>query len=76
MTRKAKFYLYRVRLNRGGYTDTGYYYGVGRPLYCFVSADGADGACIRANDREAAKARVRARIIDGGFGHPTAEFYR
>jgi hypothetical protein len=66
---KAKFYLYRVRLNSQGYTDTGYYYGVGQPVYCFVSADGADGAVFRAASREAAKARIRAT-------HPTAEFYR
>jgi hypothetical protein len=74
--RKAKFYLTRVYVNAGGYTSTGYYYGIGKPLYSFTSADGSDGATFRAANRDAAKARVRARIIDGGFGHPTAEFYR
>jgi hypothetical protein len=69
MTRKAKFILYRVRINSGGYTDTGYYYGVGQPVYCFVSADGADGAVFRAANRDAAKAKLRAI-------YPTAEFYR
>lgn len=67
--RKAKFILYRIRINSGGYTDTGYYYGVGNPVYCFVSADGSDGACFRARNREHAKQVVRAT-------HPTAEFYR
>jgi hypothetical protein len=74
--RKAKFYLGRVYVNSQGYTSMGYYYGVGQPVYSFTSADGSDGACFRAANREAAKARVRARIIDGGFGHTTAEFYR
>lgn len=73
---KAKFILHRIYLNQGGYTDTGYYYGHGQPLYCFCSADGSDGATFRAASRDAAKARIRSRIIEGGFGHPTAEFYR
>jgi hypothetical protein len=69
MNRKAKFILYRVRINRGGYTDTGYYYGIGQPVYCFCSADGTDGAVFRAANREAAKTKIR-------ITHPTAEFYR
>jgi len=29
----TKFNLQRVRLNQGGYTDTGQYFGIGMPLY-------------------------------------------
>lgn len=66
---KAKAYLYRIRLNSYGYTNSGYYYGVDQPVYCFVSADASTGLMFRARNREDAKAKVLAK-------HPNTEFYR
>lgn len=55
--KKIKFYLQHVRLNQGGYDDSGRYFGVGKRLYSYESDayDGTDG-WIRANDRADAKA--------------------
>lgn len=65
----APFTLRRERLNQGGYTDDGVYFGVGTPLYWYESADGTDGGFIRAIDRASAKHKVVML-------HPSATFYR
>lgn len=72
--RPEKVTLVRVRLNPGGYTDAGHYYGVGIPLfwYCVplvVNAKTPKGVPIdikkyseghvRGRDREDAKQQVR-----------------
>lgn len=64
-----KFTLQRVRLNSGGYTNSGYYYGNGNPLYWYCSDDGIAEGTIRVNDRADAKAFVRANV------NPQATFY-
>ncbi|OSI20090.1 hypothetical protein BST65_35270 [Bradyrhizobium canariense] len=62
---KGKVSLQRVRLNSGGYTDRGHYYGTGAPLFYFFCEDmpqhswGRDGF-FRASDRAAAKTHVRS----------------
>ena len=70
--RKEKTTLVRVRLNDGGYTDNGHYYGSGPPLfwYCMPDGKGYIEGYIRARDRDAAKAEVVAK-------HPKrhVEFY-
>ena len=65
-----KLHLYAVRLNSGGYTSTGRYYGVGQTLYSVESADESNiGFEIRASDREHAKSIVREC-------YPKARFFR
>ena len=41
----------RERLNQGGYTRDGVYFGVGEPLYYIQDADGHYGDYYRATDR-------------------------
>jgi hypothetical protein len=63
MTRKdaiandTAWYIRRVRLNQGGYTDRGYYYGIGEPLYeCYTARD---YVTFRARDRRHAIEQLR-----------------
>lgn len=49
----------RERLNSGGYTRQGVYFGVGSPLYFFQDEDGAHSDYIRASDRQDAIEQVR-----------------
>ena len=72
----SKFTLHHVRLNQGGYTDSGEYYGSGQPLYEYsaeiYSSDSkwdSVGGVIRADDREHAKSKILSRF-------PNARFYR
>jgi len=68
-----KFYLYRVRLNNGGYTDSGQYFGVGAPLYYFEPVEGSQchsgyhSGYLRAHSREQAKNMVATTIPDATF---------
>jgi hypothetical protein len=62
-----KFYLVKVRLNSGGYTPSGYYFGGGVPLYYYEAVDTGDNAYIRASDRDDAKRRVQSRYPDAKF---------
>lgn len=75
-----KFELKRERLNSGGYTSGGSYFGTGQPLYVYVGRvettdnHGAPDTMqvylhLRAHDREDAKAQIRKR-------YPKAKFYR
>lgn len=71
-----RFHLVRVRLNSGGYDSGGAYWGFGRPLY-WASAEEIPAQYdrdyvdrfYRADDRDDAKAQVRAE-------YPNARFYR
>jgi len=49
----------KVRLNQGGYTDDGIYFGVGKPLYYFQDEDGFYKDYLRASDRADAIEQVR-----------------
>jgi hypothetical protein len=69
-----RFYLRRVRINQGGYDDSGYYWGRGGPLFYYES-DGTAGedelvtGYIRADDRADAKEHIEQF-------HPSAMFVR
>lgn len=65
-----RFTLSRVRLNQGGYTDRGQYFGVEAPLYYAQSEEGYE-RYYRAYDRESAKEQVRA-----DYPGVTVTFYR
>jgi hypothetical protein len=69
MTMKAKCYLHRITLNSQGYTSSGNYFGIGQRLYWFSGMNDENAHCVRAANREAAKAKIRA-------AYPTVEFYR
>jgi len=66
-----KFYLYKVRLNNGGYTSDGRYFGVGTSLYYFEPVKGSmchgDHGYLRAYSREQAKNMVATAIPDATF---------
>lgn len=49
----------RVRLNFGGYTSSGRYFGIGSPLYHVTDEEGDVDFWIRARSRGAALAIVR-----------------
>jgi hypothetical protein len=53
------FSLRRVRLNSGGYDSRGRYFGIGAPLFRYVSEDGSIDDEIRGKDREDAKDEIR-----------------
>lgn len=63
-----KFRLNKVRLNRGGYDRTGYYWGVGLPLWEYEDENGTVRQ-LRAADRFVAK-----KLITNWY--PNATFYR
>lgn len=54
--------LIRIKVNAQGYNSAGQYFGVGEPVYWYAMPDGKGYIenYIRAKDREAAKAVVRA----------------
>lgn len=68
-----KVYLKKVRLNQGGYTDSGQYFGIGSPLYYYEPVEGSqslgDSGYIRAKNRDHAKKMVTTFI-------PNATFFR
>jgi len=67
-----KYHLFELHLNQGGYDRMGCYFGVNRPgerLYEYYSEDAPRFATLRANNREEAKSKIRAK-------HPDATFYR
>lgn len=56
--KKMKYNLSRVRLNSGGYTSSGKYYGIGAPLYEAYNPETGESLVFRAADRNAAKHHV------------------
>lgn len=62
-----KFYLRLIRLNKGGYTDKGMYYGIGKPLYAYWSDMSATVHYVRAADRDSAKLQVLRLNTDAKF---------
>ncbi len=65
----GKLQLQRVCLVDGDYDNGGAYWGAGRPLYVAQSANLEVRMFMRADSREDAKARIRAR-------YPQARFFR
>lgn len=56
----SAWYVRRLRLNNGGYTSSGTYYGLGAPLYeCF---NAREYLVLRASDRQDAIAQLRNHI--------------
>lgn len=62
--KKFKYTLERVRLNSGGYTSAGQYYGQGAPLFEACSDETGDCLTFRAADRKAAKAKLDRALED------------
>ena len=62
--KKFKYTLQRVRLNSGGYTSAGQYYGQGAPLFEACSDETGDCLTFRAADRKAAKAKLDKALED------------
>lgn len=58
---KDRVHVEYVRLNQGGYTDKGVYFGTGPRLYCIWDDDDLRYDHIRATDR--AEAVAEARVI-------------
>jgi len=56
--KKLKYTLQRVRLDRGGYTSSGKYYGIGAPLYEAYNPETGESLVFRAADRATAKRHV------------------
>ncbi len=52
-------YLERQRLDRGGYTGRGQYFGQGAPLFMFEDERGEFYGHVRAPDRKTAKEKIR-----------------
>ena len=65
----AKFNLSRVRLDRGGYDETGAYWGLGQALWTYCDGAGRIEGFLRSPDRGTAKEAIRAI-------HPGARFWR
>jgi hypothetical protein len=62
MTTKIKVFLRKLRINKGGYTDVGEYFGTGEPLYEYYYLENdfyTNFKHIRARDREHAKEMIR-----------------
>lgn len=65
----VKLALRRININSGGYDPNGTYYGLGAPLYWYADTEGKIDACLRAQNRDAAKRQIREQ-------YPHARFYR
>ena len=57
----SRWYIRRIRLNRGGYNATGHYYGRGMPLWYVYSADGQHEFHVRGHRDNAVAAYQWAR---------------
>ncbi len=70
-----KVALHKVRLNQGGYTDKGRYFGIGQPLfhYSYYLDEYEHENDIRANNREHARTILELQIKNKGH---KASFYR
>ena len=55
----GKVYVRRERLNSGGYTADGCYFGIGEPLYYVTDYDGIHSDYFRASCREEALEKAR-----------------
>lgn len=61
MNEPIKLYLHRVRLNSGGYTSDGSYFGTGQPLWEYFDDNySLMVRYVRADDRDHAKAKIIA----------------
>ena len=64
-----RFYLRRHPIDAQGYDSSGGYWGIGAPLWYYMSEDCEDEDHIRASNRAAAKAALRVF-------YPNATFFR
>ncbi len=62
-----RIYLQRERLDQGGYTSSGRYFGRGAPLYRYYDYDGDVDGHVRGSDRESAMSAVRKMIPSARF---------
>lgn len=56
----GRVYVRRERLNQGGYTSRGCYFGTGEPLYFITDYDGLHSDHVRATCREEALDKARS----------------
>lgn len=56
----GRVYVRRERLNQGGYTSYGCYFGIGKPLYYITDYDGVHSDYIRASCRAEALEKAAA----------------
>jgi hypothetical protein len=67
---KSKIYLTRRYLTKHGYDMQGDYYGIGLPLYEYcVEIDESISGMLRAVDRQNAKEKVLAELVNKGYDH-------
>jgi len=58
----SRFHIERVRLNRGGYSDAGRYFGVGAPVFEVFDKEANEYGAVRARDKKAALAEAEFAI--------------
>jgi hypothetical protein len=61
-----RFTVERIRLDRGGYTSAGRYYGTGAPLFSVTDTETDRTTEVRASSAKAA----RQKVMEGVFGPP------
>jgi len=61
-----RFTVERIRLNSGGYTSSGRYYGTGAPLFAVTDAETDRTTEVRASSAKAA----RQQVMESVFGPP------
>jgi hypothetical protein len=65
----GKVSVKRERINQGGYTSDGVYFGIGSPLYFMQDEDGFYDGYFRASDREEAVEIARQRYPKAKIRH-------
>jgi hypothetical protein len=55
---KSRLEVFRQRLDRGGYTSYGRYYGIGAPLFSVYDEKSGDHFMVRASDANDAREKV------------------
>lgn len=71
----SKVSIRQERLDRGGYTSRGQYFGVGPTLYV-VQVDGEDVGHVRAKGNFESRASVLQRVKDAVQKHGSKAHYR
>lgn len=73
---RKRFSLVQVRLNRGGYDESGQYYGVGQPLYRATNLLKDETKEFRANSRDQAIEKMLSLFPDApGIKFRVESFY-
>jgi hypothetical protein len=62
-----RFVVTKVHLNRGGYTSSGQYFGVGAPLYEIIDNDNGESFYHRANNVKMVREWLDAEMSKHGY---------